>query len=551
MVPKLVLFLVLFPFIARGNDEEIAPVLAADYCHKATPDLKSFSEWTTDIRTAAQKAKLPQAGGNSCDNDDPDSLPVKKVLFIGIDGLRAAAAAMLQLSAFRRLERMGTYSYWANVQSEATVKSGPGWTSMFTGVQPGKHLVDSNDDLTDISSEYPTVFKLVKDTYPSKKIAASVKWHPLIEDIIDHQDPNALDARFLASSDGSMSEQAKQWILNKEYDFIFADYDYCDKTGHSKGFDAYLPEYREAVQKTDELVGELLDAVLTVSSDQEWLIIITSDHGGDGRNHGPQTEYNLRVPFLVASNSPLVNIGQMPVNDPGSQLDVLPTIMHFFNGGSCADSSFEFKVKDSDGSKQYRDCSWVAEEDTQDRCNLKGVSEICPVTCQSCDSCKDTKLEVKFLDTTTSNNKKVKKKCKWVKAKNKCDIHGMPNACRKTCSNCQPYYDVDGQVFGFKDYKRRPVKITECQLDPETCGCGNTLQADYRGTIAETISGRICQAWGSQTPHTHTKTPENYPSAGLEDNYCRNPDEEPGAWCYTMDEDKRWELCAVPTCEIE
>jgi len=564
MMPKLISLLTFLAFLPAAsssdvlgltNEDDVVSTLhhssstsssaVSDFC--STPDLKSLSEWTTNIRAAVQKAKLPQAGDNRCNDDNSDNLPIKKVLFIGIDGLRAEAAGMLPLPAFRRLERMGTYSYWANVQSKATVKSGPGWTSMFTGVQPDKHLVDSNSDLTDISLKYPTVFKLVKDTYQSKKIAASVTWHPLIDEIIDHQDPNALDARFKAPNDDAMSEQAKEWILSKEYDFIFVDYDHCDATGHSKGFDAYLPEYRAAVQKTDGLIGELLDAVLTVSTDQEWLIILTSDHGGDGYDHGPQNEYNLRIPFLVASNSPRVGIGNVPAGDTGSQLDVLPTIMHFYNGGSCVDSFYEFKVKDSDGLKKYRDCSWVAKKDTQDRCNLKGVTHICPVTCQSCDKCKDTTLLLKFLDTT-NGDQQAKKKCNWVKKEHKCNIDGMPNACRKTCSNCHPRYDVDGQVFGFVDYERRSL---QCQTDPERCGCENIKQADYRGTIAETATGRLCQAWGSQIPHSHDRTPENYPSAGLEENYCRNPDGEPRAWCYTMDEDKRYELCNVTSCEYD
>ena len=38
--------------------------------------------------------------------------------------------------------------------------------------------------------------------------------------------------------------------------------------------------------------------------------------------------------------------------------------------------------------------------------------------------------------------------------------------------------------------------------------------------------------------------------ATLEDamNYCRNPDGEPGPWCYTTDSSKRWELCDVEQC---
>ena len=36
---------------------------------------------------------------------------------------------------------------------------------------------------------------------------------------------------------------------------------------------------------------------------------------------------------------------------------------------------------------------------------------------------------------------------------------------------------------------------------------------------------------------------------GLEDhNFCRNPDNERKAWCYTTDTSYRYELCGVPLC---
>ncbi|XP_078658197.1 plasminogen-like [Branchiostoma floridae x Branchiostoma belcheri] len=70
----------------------------------------------------------------------------------------------------------------------------------------------------------------------------------------------------------------------------------------------------------------------------------------------------------------------------------------------------------------------------------------------------------------------------------------------------------------------------------------------YRGTVSVTNTGKTCQRWDSQTPHEHIKTPAAYPSAGLEQNYCRNPDGEPGVWCFTTDPNSRWELCDVPSC---
>ena len=34
----------------------------------------------------------------------------------------------------------------------------------------------------------------------------------------------------------------------------------------------------------------------------------------------------------------------------------------------------------------------------------------------------------------------------------------------------------------------------------------------------------------------------------LSENFCRNPDEDESAWCYTMDPNQRWEYCDIPLC---
>ncbi|GFH61904.1 hypothetical protein CTEN210_18380 [Chaetoceros tenuissimus] len=80
------------------------------------------------------------------------------------------------------------------------------------------------------------------------------------------------------------------------------------------------------------------------------------------------------------------------------------------------------------------------------------------------------------------------------------------------------------------------------------CSC-QADQTDYRGTIARTINGNTCQAWDSQSPHSHPSTAANYPSSGLtHKNYCRNPEGIQKAWCYPTDPNIRWEYCDVPTC---
>ncbi|XP_063675732.1 uncharacterized protein LOC134812289 isoform X1 [Bolinopsis microptera] len=71
----------------------------------------------------------------------------------------------------------------------------------------------------------------------------------------------------------------------------------------------------------------------------------------------------------------------------------------------------------------------------------------------------------------------------------------------------------------------------------------------YRGKISVTKFGNICLRWDSQHPIQHTSiTPEKSPTADLEENYCRNADQEPGPWCYNSAGTSRFELCDVPIC---
>jgi len=112
-------------------------------------------------------------------------------------------------------------------------------------------------------------------------------------------------------------------------------------------------------------------------------------------------------------------------------------------------------------------------------------------------------------------------------------------------------YTTDGD----KTWEFCDVPLCDTPSLPTECGnqwVDNSWvgQSDYRGTVAKTISGRTCQRWDSQSPQTHSRTYDNYPYSGLVENYCRNPDGEGQAWCYTTDDKKRWEYCDVPACDI-
>lgn len=83
----------------------------------------------------------------------------------------------------------------------------------------------------------------------------------------------------------------------------------------------------------------------------------------------------------------------------------------------------------------------------------------------------------------------------------------------------------------------------------DTCFHGDGQS--YRGNVSVTQSGYTCQAWTSQCPHRHHRTPDNFPELHNAGNACRNPGGQAphGPWCYTVDRNQRWEYCRVAKCE--
>ena len=86
------------------------------------------------------------------------------------------------------------------------------------------------------------------------------------------------------------------------------------------------------------------------------------------------------------------------------------------------------------------------------------------------------------------------------------------------------------------------VSTGDCQVEGEP----------YTGTISVTQCGIPCQRWYATASHTPDQfmIPENIPEGSLHraENYCRNPDNDKGPWCYTTDPEIRWQYCDISVC---
>ncbi|XP_075168467.1 neurospecific receptor kinase [Haematobia irritans] len=93
------------------------------------------------------------------------------------------------------------------------------------------------------------------------------------------------------------------------------------------------------------------------------------------------------------------------------------------------------------------------------------------------------------------------------------------------------------------------VGLTEIDENEATYDCRNGNGRYYVGTVNVTKSGIPCQRWDTQHPHKHIQPPLIFPQIEEGENYCRNAGgEEPYPWCYTIDENVRWQHCDIPLC---
>ena len=96
--------------------------------------------------------------------------------------------------------------------------------------------------------------------------------------------------------------------------FIFSIFEYCDHYGHGYGFcirNDYYTEGFFAAEKTGSDIIEAIKARPTYDT-EDWLIIITSDHGGYNVEHGGTTMQE-RYTFIAANKDLTGYISSSPI----------------------------------------------------------------------------------------------------------------------------------------------------------------------------------------------------------------------------------------------
>lgn len=260
---------------------------------------------------------------------------IRKVLFIGFDGMRADALpyvltdaynSVTNVSAVKRLQQSGgLYIAYCGgetgTETEQTTSTSASWTSHFTGVWGAKHGIKTNDDSKNMDYKTFMLEYAEKglnsslafdwDQYLDVNLKEEVKYVlnnklPMQFCDIDRSKADKLEKtraetlelyNFVAPETPSDSVPydtgMRDYVLDRMAqgdDVICGIFHNIDSAGHSYGF-GVSTQYKGAVLNCDMYANSILNAVeeREKNYNEEWLVVFANDHGGLGTGHGEQT----------------------------------------------------------------------------------------------------------------------------------------------------------------------------------------------------------------------------------------------------------------------
>ena len=284
-------------------------------------EIQSLGVWSNDVEHAMPQTVVHKLVLNHFNSNLPEGKTEKKAIFIGYDGFRSDGIENVkdyENSAIMYIKSKGglyhTFSGGVSGVNEQATSTALSWMAMLTGGWSEYNGVADNGVMK--KSEAKTFLTALAENGYNVSFTTSWREHTELSyrPDIAAAVKKGLPAEYTHQLDDTatyyqiLKYVAKPAGMEKtereDPDVIFFTLEYTDHAGHSTGFGNQNPEYVEACRDIEDYGYDIIKTIESRSTyaNEDWLIIIGTDHGGTKTSHGGQTPFE-RMTWLASNKA--------------------------------------------------------------------------------------------------------------------------------------------------------------------------------------------------------------------------------------------------------
>lgn len=242
----------------------------------------------------------------------------RKVLVISIDGVTGSEIKTIAPTNITELQKTSKYSF--DMLKSGISNDVSSWATMVTGVGFSKHSIGTGnfDRVNDPNANQHAEIKSYRNMldyitqYKAVKTAVITPWDNLRKYLIN-ADFAPVISTDIAVKDSTINILTKQDNVGT----VIVNFREVESAGANGGYLATNTNYKNAIVKADEYVGNIVTALKTRKNytNEDWLIIVTTNHGG--------SDTDPKNGFLIVSQK---NLKQQEVLKTGFNSVVFKTV---------------------------------------------------------------------------------------------------------------------------------------------------------------------------------------------------------------------------------
>ena len=235
-----------------------------------------------------------------------------KTLVVIVDGMRPDA--LVKTEKAKCLLENSKHTLTARTVTPSVTL--PCHMSLFHSVDPLRHGTTTNVYTPNVRPINGLCEVLL---YAKKTCAFFYNW----EEIRDLARPNSLAFSYFCKgrlfgydkANDIITDAAIDYLTKNDTDFTFLYLGYTDMAGHNHGW--MSNEYMAAMENSFKNISKLYEAL-----PDDYVIIITADHGGHDRTHGTELNEDMTIPIMALSKTETVDF-----DFAGASIkDIAPTV---------------------------------------------------------------------------------------------------------------------------------------------------------------------------------------------------------------------------------